>query len=77
MLKSQRKKVIHQLKTRGFVSRNWCIYYQPRSEGGIIGLSSIIKTLKKEGWILEGRSAKTKWGKDFIYEIKKQSSLNL
>jgi len=75
MIKNQKERVIHQLKTRGFVSRNWCIYYQPRSEGGIIGLSSIIKTLKKEGWILEGRSAKTKWGKDFCYYVEEQQTL--
>ena len=72
---TQKDKVIYQLKTRKFVSRNWCIFHQPRNDGGITRLSGIIKVLKKEGWILNGRKAKTQWGEDFIYEVGNQKTL--
>ena len=73
---TQKKKVIYQLETRGFVSRNWCVYHQSRYDGGITRLADIVYRLKKEGWILEKRKADVGFGKnDYCYFKEPQKTL--
>ena len=56
----------HQLKTRGYVSRNDAL------KNHITRLSAIILELKHEGLEIEGGWQKTLFGKDFIYYLGKR-----
>lgn len=45
---TQKEKIIYQLKSYGFISRNWCL------QRFISRLGAIINILKKNGWEFRG-----------------------
>lgn len=52
-----------ELKTNGQVSRNQALRRY------ISRLGAIIFTLKKEGWIIDGKWIERNGGKDFVYTL--------
>jgi len=57
---TQRNFIIHQLETKGFVTRNFALKYY------ISRLGAIIYDLKQEGWEIDGL-----YNKDLIYPTSK------
>ena len=67
-MKSQKEKIIEQLKLNGYVSRNWCL------QNFISRLGALIYILKNEGWEFDEK--KTGYysyenEKDYLYYINK------
>lgn len=58
---SQREIVLNQLRTTGFITRNWCL------QRYISRLSALILLLKNEGMNIEGTDLDNG---DFIYRLK-------
>jgi len=61
---SQKQFVLNELKTKGHITRNYCL------KNFISRLGAIILTLKKEGYIIEGKNLKSDNGIDYIYRLK-------
>lgn len=62
-MKTQRQWAIRQLLENGYVTRNQAL------NNFISRLGSIICSLKKEGWSIEGKNIKTAYGKDYEYRL--------
>lgn len=70
MKKSQKQKVIQQLREKGFVSRNWAVYGQGDNPG-ITRLGALIGSLKKQGYEFTTETRGKTEGKegDFVYKL--------
>jgi hypothetical protein len=62
-MKTQRDKVVDQLRAFKKVSRNWCLQHY------ISRLGAIIEELNRHGWKIEGKYEKSHIGSDFVYRV--------
>jgi hypothetical protein len=60
---TQKQRILNQLKTKGYITRNQCL------KNFISRLGARIKDLKNEGYIIEGKNIKTQYGEDYIYYL--------
>lgn len=72
---TQEEFVKAELKKHKEVSRNLCL------QNNITRLGAIIYTLKDEirdtDWYIEGKWAKTEYGKDYVYYLKRQQPMEI
>ena len=55
--------VIERLRSRGEISRNFCLQYQ------ITRLAAIIDVLNNRKWVIEGERYKTEDGVNYVYVV--------
>lgn len=68
-MRKQRQWVEHQLRTRGYVSRNEAL------QNYLTRLAEYIRQLRSEGWEIEGDRVKTEFGEDYQYKLKVKETL--
>ena len=62
--KTQKDRVLNQLLTLVYITRNQCLHNY------ITRLASIISRLEKDGYEFDAKYIKTKYGIDYIYKLK-------